>query len=227
MFAFKKGILIAQIMILVLFSLVIIFVAVPSYLNQEWSWSKLPRVPEVAQMREIPNTKLNFSGWTTISQREMSINNYPWSLQLIEKPGEEVVFVALKGQKYFKDQPEVEWTDLELMERWKREGVKTLEFPSEINPNNSVTARWFQAWNDKTYAVVQWYAWPGGGHHAPSQWFLVDQKAQLRKKRVPWVAVSITIPMEALGSLKDKEALARPLAQEVQKTLEKEIFTIQ
>ena len=58
------------------------------------------------------------------------------------------------------------------------------------------------------------------------QWFLVDQKAQLRDERVPWVAVSIKIPMEALGSLKDMEPMAKSLGQEVQKTLEKQVFIV-
>ena len=224
MFKFKKGLFTSQIVILCLLGLGIIFVAIPSYFQQNWSWSDLPRVPEVTQMRNLPETQLNFAGWTTIAQKGRSINSYPWSFQLIEKPGQNAVLVALKGQKYYKDNPEVEWVDLEGVERWKSDSYKTLKFPSEIKPNQTITARWFQAWNNKTYAVVQWYAWPGGGHHSPSQWFLADQKAQLKDKRVPWVAVSIKIPMAALGDLKDMEPVAKSLAQEVQKTLEKEIF---
>ncbi|MDJ0598917.1 MAG: cyanoexosortase B system-associated protein [Crocosphaera sp.] len=224
MFKFKKGLFISQIVILCLLGLAIVFVAIPSYFTQQWSWSELPRVPEVTQMKKIPERKLNFSGWTTVAQKEMSINNYPWSFQLIEKPGQDPVVVALKGQKYYKDQPEVEWVDLQGIEKWKSDSYKTLKFPSQINPNNSITARWFQAWNKKTYAVVQWYAWPGGGHYAPPQWFLADQKAQLKNKRVPWVAVSIRIPMEPLGNLKDMESMAKSLAQQVQITLEEEVF---
>ncbi|WP_243397441.1 cyanoexosortase B system-associated protein [Crocosphaera subtropica] len=104
------------------------------------------------------------------------------------------------------------------------DGSQDLKFLSTRQPNHSITARWFQAWNNKTYAVLQWYAWPGGGHYAPYQWFLADQKAQLKHKRVPWIAVSIKIPMEPLGNLEDMESLAKSLGQEVQKTLEQEIF---
>ncbi|WP_198648323.1 cyanoexosortase B system-associated protein [Cyanothece sp. BG0011] len=224
MFKLKKGLFISQLVILCLLGLAIIFVAVPSYFSQQWSWSDLPRVPEVAQMRQIPETPLNLTGWTTIGQEKLSINNYPWSFQIIEKPGQKPVVIALKGQKYYKDHPEVEWVDLQGIEKWKTDSYQTLKFPSTINPNHSITARWFQAWNNKTYAVVQWYAWPGGGHYAPYQWFLADQKAQLKDKRVPWVTVSIKIPMEALGNLEDMESLGKLLGQEVQKTLEKEVF---
>ncbi len=227
MFKFKKGLFTSQIVILGLLSLAIVFIALPSYFTQKWSWSELPGVPEVAQMRKVPDTQLNFPGWTTVTQKKLSLNNYPWSFQMIEKPGQDPIVIALKAQKYYKDHPEVEWVDLEGVERWKNDGYKTLKFSSETQPNGSVTARWFQAWNDKTYAVVQWYAWPGGGHYAPLQWFLADQKAQLKDKRVPWVAVSITIPMEALGNLKDMESLAKSLSQQVQTTLEKEVFVAQ
>ncbi len=224
MFKIKKGLFISQVVILCLLGLAILFVAVPNYFTQQWSWSELPRVPEVSQMRKIPETPLDFTGWTTVGQKELSINNYPWSFQVIEKPGQKPVVVALKGQKYYKDHPEVEWVDLQGVEKWKSDSSQTLKFPSTIEPNHSITARWFQAWNQKTYAVVQWYAWPGGGHYAPSQWFWADQKAQLKDQRVPWVAVSIKIPMEALGNLRDMESLAKSLSQEVQKTLEKKVF---
>ena len=161
-------------------------------------------------MKKVPETKFNFAGWTTVTQKKMSVHDYPWSFQLIEKPGEDTILVALKAQKYFKDRPEVEWSDLEGLEQWKSDYLTTLKFPSTIKPNNLITARWFQAWNDTTYAVVQWYAWPGGGSPKSSRWFLADQKAQLRGERVGWVAVSIKIPMEALGSLKDMEPLDYP-----------------
>ena len=227
MFKFKKGILISQIVILCLLGLAITFVAIPSYLSQQWSWTEIPFVAEIAQMKKVPETKFNFAGWTTVTQKKMSVHDYPWSFQLIEKPGEDTILVALKAQKYFKDRPEVEWSDLEGLEQWKSDYLTTLKFPSTIKPNNLITARWFQAWNDTTYAVVQWYAWPGGGSPKSSRWFLADQKAQLRGERVGWVAVSIKIPMEALGSLKDMEPLAKSLSQEVQKTLETEVFIAQ
>ncbi|MGB5771804.1 MAG: cyanoexosortase B system-associated protein [Crocosphaera sp.] len=222
----KKGILLSQIIVLCLLGLAIIFVAIPSYFTQKWSWSELPRVPEIAEMRKIPETELTFPGWTTVTQRKMEISSYPWSFQAVEKPGQDPIIIALKAQKYYKDHPEVEWVDIAGLEKWKTDSHQSLKFPSAIKPKNSVTANWFQAWNNNTFGVVQWYAWPGGGHSAPSQWFLADQKAQIKGKRVPWIAVSLKIPMEPLGELKDIESVAKSLAQEVQKTLENEVFVV-
>jgi cyanoexosortase B-associated protein len=222
----KKRILLSQIVILCLLGLAIIFVAIPSYFTQKWSWSDLPSVPEIAQMRKVPETELTFSGWTTITQKKMEIGDYPWSFQVVEKPGQDPIVIGIKAQKYYKDHPQVEWVDIEGLEKWKTDSHQTLKFPSTINPKNSVSANWFQAWNNNTYGVLQWYAWPGGGNYAPSQWFWADQKAQIHGKRVPWAVVSIKIPMEPLGELKDIESVAKSLAQEVQKTLEKEVFVV-
>ena len=71
MFTLKKGILVSQIVILCLLGLAIAFVAIPSYVNKQWSWSELPEIPEIAQMRKVPETKLNFAGWTTVTQKEI------------------------------------------------------------------------------------------------------------------------------------------------------------
>ena len=222
----KKGILISQIIVLGLLGLTIIFVAIPGYFSPKWSWSELPRVPEVNQMRNVPKTSLNFEGWTTVTQQEMSLNNYPWSFQVVQKSGEDPIVIALKAQKYYKDSPEVEWVDLKGLEKWKTDNHQTLNFPSPTNPKNLVRTHWFKAWNQKTYGIIQWYAWPGGGHYRPSRWFLADQKAQLNQKRVPWVAVSLKIPMSPLGELKDIESVAESLATEVQKTLEQDVFVV-
>ncbi|MDJ0509098.1 MAG: cyanoexosortase B system-associated protein [Crocosphaera sp.] len=223
----KKGILISQIIVLALLTLAIIFVAIPGYFSTKWSWSDLPRVPEVSQMKQVPKTQLNFENWTTITQKEVPLNNYPWSFQVVEKPGQDPIVIALKAQKYYQDSPEVEWADLQGLEKWKTDNHQTLKFPSSTNPKNLVKAHWFKAWNKKTYGILQWYAWPGGGNYRNSRWFLADQKAQLSQKRIPWVAVSLKIPMSPLGELKDVESIAESLATEVQKTLEKEVFVIQ
>jgi len=75
------------------------------------------------------------------------------------------------------------------------------------------------AYRQQTFAVVQWYAWATGGHPTTRQWFWVDQVAQLKRQRVPWIAVSIQIPMEPLGDLAEIQAIAESLSQTVQATL--------
>ena len=83
-----------------------------------------------------------------------------------------------------------------------------------------VEARFFRAWTQRrTVAVLQWYAWSGGGNPAPSRWFFADQLAQLRRNRVPWVAVCLQIPIEPLGDIEASRPLAESLGKVVQTAL--------
>jgi cyanoexosortase B-associated protein len=89
----------------------------------------------------------------------------------------------------------------------------------------SVKARFFRAWNQQTFAVVQWYAFNNGGHFSPANWFWQDQLAQLSDRRVPWVAVCLKIPIEPLGELKDAQSVAESLAKTVQTQLNNTVFS--
>lgn len=83
-----------------------------------------------------------------------------------------------------------------------------------------VEARFFRAWNQRqTFAVLQWYARPDGGNPEPSHWFFADQIAQWHRRRVPWVAVSIHIPIQPLGDIETARAQAESLGQSVQAAL--------
>jgi cyanoexosortase B-associated protein len=72
---------------------------------------------------------------------------------------------------------------------------------------------------------LEWYAWPGGGSNAAFQWFWRDQLAQLRQQRLPWVAVSVQIPMDAFSDLKEQESIAKSVAESIQSALETQIFS--
>lgn len=78
----------------------------------------------------------------------------------------------------------------------------------------------------QTYAVMQWYAWPGGGSPSPSRWFVADRIAQLSNLRAPWVAVNLLIPIEPLGNIDQVEATAQSLGEEVQTALMAEALTV-
>ncbi len=81
-------------------------------------------------------------------------------------------------------------------------------------------ARFFRAVTQQdTFGVLQWYALPNGGHSSPFRWFVGDQLAQWRKQRVPWVAVSILVPMEPLGQVEKIWPLAESIGQTVQAAL--------
>jgi hypothetical protein len=71
-----------------------------------------------------------------------------------------------------------------------------------------------------TFAVMQWYAWPDGGHFAPGKWFWADQAQQWQQRqRLPWVAVSILLPIEPVGDIRSHTAAVTEIAQAVQQGL--------
>ncbi len=122
--------------------------------------------------------------------------------------------------------PAVEWVDVRGTEGWQEQEVQSLTFTATVGDRQApVTARFFRAAAARTYAVVQWYAWPTGGHASPLAWFWRDQWAQLRRQRQPWVAVYLKIPMRAQSELESMQPLAESLAQDVQAALMADIFT--
>jgi hypothetical protein len=107
------------------------------------------------------------------------------------------------------------------------DSYRDLKFSIEDNSQSlNVTARLFRAWNDKqTFAVVQWYARPDGGHYSPANWFWADRAAQLQERRLPWIAVCLKYPIQPLGELDRVEAELKALASEIQQTLVRSAFT--
>ncbi len=160
----------------------------------------------------------------------VQIGGKRWSLQELVHPdeGQPPIGVYLLPQAGAKQVPEVEWVDVRGTEGWQQEGVRTLKFTATAGDRTAeVSARFFRAAAERTYAVVQWYAWPTGGHHNPIAWFWQDQFAQLRRQRQPWVAVYLKIPMRAQNELDSLQPLAESLAQDVQAALMADVFTPQ
>lgn len=117
--------------------------------------------------------------------------------------------------------------DLDGVYRWEVEEEQRRQVIVPLYPGTSIPleVRWLQTRTQRqTYAVMQWYAWPQGGHPAPSRWFWLDRQAQLTGKRVPWIAVSLILPMPLFRRLSDYQALSESLAQSVQQALLREAF---
>lgn len=203
--------------------------AIPGYLSGQWLWSDIPIIPPaiINSLRGLRQTGLPLPGWQMLDQAAVEIGGNSWSVQVIEKAGQEPVTLFLMPPEYYRSQPQVEWTDLNSVQRWKVADYQTLTFPAGGTRSGQITASFFRAWRNQTFAVVQWYAWPGGGHFAPARWFWLDQSAQLRRQRVPWIAVCLAIPMPPLEELKAAQPQAKSLAETVQATLEEEIFSRQ
>jgi cyanoexosortase B-associated protein len=161
------------------------------------------------------------------------IGGHQWSVQQIEQDNSKPIGLLLLPQSDHKSQPQVEWMDIDGLVKWKTDSYTKVQFEVETSlsdksagtakpttPSAKVEARFFRAWTQRrTVAVLQWYAWSGGGNPAPSRWFFADQLAQLRRNRVPWVAVCLQIPIEPLGDIEASRPFAESLGKIVQTAL--------
>ena len=236
----------AQIIALVFMLVLLIIGAIPGYLKGTWSWSDLPPVKTISQLKTIREDGLNLSEWKILEHQTLKLRGHDWLIQTVEKDNQTAILLILT-QNYYKDHPQVEWMDINGFQSWKTDEhrrvnlevdssqVKTRFFRSLTpNTNNLLTWLWSSCSSDRlctlyqkqrlrqTYAVMQWYAWPEGGSPAPRDWFFVDRIAQLSNRRAPWAAVNLLIPIEPLGNIETVEATAQSLAHDVQDALMQE-----
>jgi cyanoexosortase B-associated protein len=222
----KLKLTLANILLIVILTLLMVIAALPGYLGGgKWAWQTPPKVAYLKPVRDLKSTGITVLGWKTLEQEKIKIGENEWSIQLIEQPNQSEVHLLLMPQSYNISQPEVEWTDLKYIEHLEEDSEQVLTFKAQVPNAQMVQARFFRGWKRNTYAVVQWYAWPGGGSFRPLDWFIGDQLARLHRSRLPWVAVAIKIPISALSDLKSVQPLATSLAQTVQTTLEHEVFS--
>ena len=224
-FTSPKSDRILQITLLIFLSILLAVGTVPGYLAGKWQWQNPPAVKVLGALKQIRKQGIEIPGWRTTEQKSMILGEHPWSIQTIESETKnantkDTATIFLFTQNGPRDQPQVEWSDLNGVQRWKRDSESQQNFTANQVP---VTARLFRAWNSKrTYAVMQWYAWSEGGHPEPSHWFFADRLAQFQGKRQPWIAVSILLPMEPLDDLnkyRDKiTALAQPIESRLLET---------
>ncbi len=211
-------------LLLIFFLMMLIAVAaIPSYLSGDWSWKQPTSVTNLKPNRQLLKTGLAISNWDTIEQREVRIGSHKWSAQIIEPESQKPLFLFLRPQRSDRDKPEVDWLDIKGAGRWNLDSMRQIKFSTE--QGQKVTARFFRARNQRqTLAIVQWYATPKGGNPSPAKWFWADQLAQLQGKRLPWVAVSLQIPIKPLSRFEDNQDLAVSLAQQVQTSLMSKVF---
>lgn len=186
-------------------------------------WMDAPRIANIQKMNELEEAGIEIPGLIAIDHRQVNIGEGKWSAQLVEGPDGKRITVLLETQNYYKKQPEVEWSDINSIARWKTERADDLTFSTPSG--ETVTARFYRAWQTNTFAVVQWYAWLDGGHHDPSVWFWLDQRARLQNRRVPWVAVSLHLPLDPTKNVETLRPAARDLARQVQERLESTVLS--
>ena len=195
----------------------------PNLISGQWSWLDQPRIGNIQKMLALQESGINFSDLKTTDRSQAEIAERKWSVQVVESPEGKRITVLLKPQVYYKSQPGVEWSDISSISRWNQGETTELSIPTQSG--GKVTARFYQAWTQSTFVVVQWYAWLCGGHYDPSVWYWLDQWAQLKRQRVPWIAVSLLIPLDPTKELQTLTPFALNLAGEVQSYLEQNVLS--
>lgn len=206
-----------------LLALIIAVVAMPQYLSGQWPWQSPPEVAQMQLVRDLKETGLPIEGWSEDFQQKISIGGSQWSVQQLThtdrgSPKQMVLFLKPQGQS--KDQPQVEWIDLQGAQKWQTSDHRRLKV-------GALSLNTFRAWtSDQTFAVAQWYAIPQGGHPSPHHWFWRDQQYQWnRGERLPWIAVSLLVPMPPLGDVSLFHLDLERLSQLVQTSLKETVFT--
>ncbi|GAA6616582.1 cyanoexosortase B system-associated protein [Scytonema sp. NUACC26] len=217
-----------QVVVLILLLVLLAVGAIPSYLKGRWEWREPPKIVNLKQLKQIRQKGISIPGWKTVEQREQEIGSHKWSYQLIQKEGQQTnAIVLLLPQNGPRDQPQVEWTEIDSLWQWQIAQNRAAEFtvkqPQTSGSSNTeikVQANFFRATaNKQSFAVLQWYAWPTGGSASQISWFLADLSAQWNKHRAQWVAVCILLPMEPLGQVEKTWNEVKSIGQSVQSTL--------
>lgn len=204
--------------------------ALPHYLDGQWPWSQPLEVPQIEQLQALKQTGITLPEWTQNRQQILKVNGHDWNFSEfvpdsgVTSPNSVQQFgLLLRPQPWHSDQPTVEWVDLKGAQGWQINQRQSLRFqaPSPDGADVSVQAQYYRAWNKQhTFAVLQWYAWPTGGSYAPGRWFWADQRVQWHShQRLPWVAVSLLIPIEPLGQVQPYRDGAIAIGRSIQTAL--------
>lgn len=223
-----------KIVVLLFLLLLVAAVAIPGYATGRWPWTNPPPVTNLKQLKTLRQEGLMLPGFEARRlYNNVQIGGHRWlfqEIQEIEHP-ERITILLLRPQNGPKDQPQVEWLDIDGFHRWQREADRTLRFTVELakipnQPPPTVEAQLFRSWTaqtpPQTFAVVQWYAWPGGGSPATSRWFWQDSIARLSNRRASWVAVCIIVPFHSASDIEISRL--QSLGEIVQAQLMTEIF---
>ena len=207
------------------------------------------KVTRKSELQEIREQGIELPGWVTDDIISTKLGGDTWSMQQISAEADgpfseaspSTVALLLRPQVWEKDQPEVEWLDLKGAQGWQTDSFQSLPFDVDVPATDSspdsedlsknrqtirINTDFFRAWSkDQTYAVLQWYASPLGGSPSPAWWFWSDQKVQWSaRQRLPWVAVSLWLPIDPLSEITPYQDLAIALGETVQTELLQTIF---
>jgi len=221
---------------LIVIAALALFVAVsalPRYASS-WPWATPLKVANQPALQAIRDEGIALPGWLQKEQAKTKIGGDTWSIQQLSAAADgtfaaaspSTIFILLRPQVWEADQPEVEWLDLQGAQQWDTDSHQSLPFEVASPETIRTNADFFRAWSqEQTYAVLQWYACPAGGSASPAWWFWADQKAQWQhRQRMPWVAVSVWLPIDPLSDVRPYEAIAADLGVAIHQQLLQTVF---
>ena len=234
-----SGKLTVKLIVVAVLALFVAVSAIPRYVS-DWPWATPPKLEQATRsaLQNIRDQGIAIPGWATEEQDKTKFGGHTWSIQQLSAtanidsaitPGSPVLLL-LRPQTYEADQPEVEWLDIRGSQHWQTDSYRSVSFevPTERSDerNIQVDSDFFRAWNEgQTYAVLQWYAWPTGGSPSVASWFWADQKRQWQRyQRMPWVAVSLWLPIAPLSEAAPHQAIAESLGKDIHQTLLRTVF---
>ena len=125
---------------LLVVAILALFVAVgalPRYLG-DWPWANNPTVPNKSALIAVKEGGMPLPGWETKEQATTKLGGQTWSIQQLTAEPEtksaiapdssENIFLLLRSQVWYADQPEVEWVDIQGSQKWKIDERRKLSF---------------------------------------------------------------------------------------------------
>lgn len=211
--------MIKKTLILLLLLAVFFSASLPGYLTGKWRWNDPLPIPNLTQ---IATQGLTLEGWQNRVKSGVRMGAHKWLIQEIWQDDKyPPLTILLSPQNSVKDKPELEWLEIKHYYQMDIKSEKIKEF---VATNGKIKANLFYAQNKtNNFVVLQWYAWHNGGSPLANDWFWRDQKAQLFNQRLPWVAVSIIIPIGAVNDLEMLWPKIEIIAEKVQSSLMKSI----
>ena len=224
--------------LVMLLSFLAIVTVVPTASHGQWPWMPASQPPLVEPFRQLQQG-LPLPGWTILRQRELSLNQQTWFLFEYARPvlllgdasapqSGATLIVFMRPQRLPNEQPGVEWLDINSARNLSASSDLSVVITTtgKAYPGNA-TAQLVRTHNQKqTFAALQWYAWPQGGHPNPGIWFWQNQWSQFKHRNpTPWIAVAAFMVMDPLVDLADYRPLAVEVGTTLQRQLDKTVFT--
>lgn len=227
-----------------LFVILLLLGAIPNYLQGNPPIDTIPDAP-IASLQQLTEEGLSLDNWTTVDRQSVRLGPNQWIMQTLAWNGDDstdspsncgsrtgcdratVLMSPQRVQSGTSAQPQMEWLDVRGLGRaqgqnWTEDQHQQINvrFSNDQGQDTTVQARYFRGWTEqRSFAIAQWYAWETGGNPSLVRWFWRDRMARLQGRRVPWVAVSLVVPIEHLSSVEAARPFIKSFVQQVHQAI--------